>query len=80
MYFVYIIQSVKTNRYYIGYTNNIENRLAHHNSGASTYTRKYRPWVLVYSEKFPDKISAWKRERQIKLFKGGNAFKKLLEI
>ncbi|MCK5060158.1 MAG: GIY-YIG nuclease family protein [Candidatus Pacebacteria bacterium] len=78
MYIVYIIKSEKSGRYYVGFTNNIENRLTHHNSGATVSTRAGRPWLVVYQEKFSDKKSAWLRERQIKKYKGGEAFKKLI--
>ncbi|HEY4475597.1 MAG TPA: GIY-YIG nuclease family protein [Candidatus Paceibacterota bacterium] len=78
MYFAYIIESEKMKRYYIGYTNNISYRLSHHNSGANRSTRPFRPWMIVYQEACLDKKSAWLRERQIKSYKGGEAFKKLI--
>ena len=79
MFYVYILKS-KNSQYYIGYTNNIEDRLRHHNSGASKYTRINRPWSIIYIEKFVDKKLAWLREKQIKSYKGGVAFKKLIKI
>jgi len=79
MYSVYIIQSEKTNRYYIGYTNNIDDRLKHHNSGANKSTKPGIPWKIIYTENCVDKKSAWLRERQIKSYKGGEAFKKLID-
>ncbi|MGM0946474.1 MAG: GIY-YIG nuclease family protein [Bacteroidota bacterium] len=33
MYFVYILFSPKTNKYYVGSTDNLESRLKHHNAG-----------------------------------------------
>ncbi len=59
-------------------TADIVKRLKHHNSGASRYTRKRGPWLLVYWEEFLAKKEAWLRERQIKKYKGGEAFKKLI--
>lgn len=79
MYFVYILKN-KIGKHYIGSTENLQNRLKHHNGGANKSTRLYRPWKIVYSEEHPDKKSAWSRERQIKSYKGGEAFKKLLKI
>ena len=55
MYTVYIIQSEKMDRYYIGYTSNVTDRLIHHNSGATISTRPYRPWKLVYKEEYATK-------------------------
>jgi putative endonuclease len=47
MYFVYIIYSVNFDKYYIGQTNNISERIARHNSGYENFTSKYIPWELV---------------------------------
>ena len=78
MFYVYIIQSQKTGKYYTGMTSDLLNRIKHHNSGANRSTKGKGPWVVVYSEKFEDKKLAWYREKQIKKYKKGEAFKKLL--
>lgn len=80
MYIVYIIKSQKTEQYYIGVTIDLKQRLRHHNSGANRSTKNKAPWEIVYTENFEDKRLAWLRERQIKSYKGGEAFKKLLNI
>ena len=80
MYFIYIIESLIVIRYYIGSTENLEIRLSAHNSGKVKSIRAYKPWELVYTERFDTKSEAIKRERQIKSYKGGNAFKKLLNL
>jgi putative endonuclease len=80
MYFIYIIESLIVIRYHIGSTENLERRLSAHNSGKVKSTRAYKPWELVYTERFDTKSEAIKRERQIKSYKGGNAFKKLLNL
>ena len=78
MHKVYIIQSQKNRRYYIGMTLDLVERIRQHNSGATKSTRSGRPCVLVYFEDNFSKKEAWLRERQIKSYKGGNAFKKLV--
>lgn len=78
MYFVYILKSQKFGRHYIGYTNNVQDRIKHHNSGANKSTRPYIPWELIHHEEFITKQDAWLREKQIKSYKGGVAFKKLI--
>ena len=78
-YFVYILSSQKDGRYYIGSTSNVAARLIFHNNGLQRSTKSRMPLVLVYSETFTNKQDALKREKQIKAYKGGNAFKKLLE-
>ncbi|MBU1871785.1 MAG: GIY-YIG nuclease family protein, partial [Candidatus Omnitrophica bacterium] len=66
MYRVYIIQSSKDQRYYIGYTSNLEQRLEDHNRGKTNSLRSRRPFKLVYSEKYRTKSEAIQREKQIK--------------
>lgn len=78
-YTVYIIQSSKTNQYYIGMTSNLSKRLKAHNRNSGGFTKNKGKWKLVYKEEFPDKRSAWLREKQIKRYKGGKAFKRLIQ-
>jgi len=77
MYAAYIIKN-ENNRYYIGSTSDIVERLKYHNSGKNRSTKRKGEWKLVYKEDFQDKKSAWLREKQIKSYKGGEAFKKLI--
>ena len=65
-FYVYILQSLKDGSYYIGSTNNLEDRIERHNQGRSQYTRTKTPWELVHSEEHQDRSSAAKREEQIK--------------
>ena len=52
---------------YTGITNDLEKRLAAHNSGtASKYTRSRLPVKLVFTENQPDRAAASRRELQIK--------------
>ncbi|HNZ86331.1 MAG TPA: GIY-YIG nuclease family protein [bacterium] len=78
MYTVYILQSLKTKKYYIGHTKDINDRLRRHNTGLSKYTKKFIPWKLIYSEEYQTKSEAYKREMEIKKYKGGIKFKKLI--
>ena len=65
-YSVYIIYSVKLDKYYIGYTENIATRLSQHNAGISTFTAKATDWVMKYSEAFANREEAQQRELEIK--------------
>ncbi len=78
MYFVYIIKSKVCGRHYIGSCENIDKRLSNHNEGLVKSTKAYRPWSVVYQEKYQTRSEARKRENQIKKYKGGEAFKKLV--
>ncbi len=77
MFYTYILENDE-GKHYIGHTNSLEERLKRHNSGQVISTKNKGSWKIIYSESFPSKQEAYKRERQIKSFKGGNAFKKLL--
>ena len=79
-HWVYILQSEKDHKYYIGSTSNVEKRLLYHNKGLQRSTKHRIPFKLIYTEELPDKTLALKREKQIKNYKGGNAFKKLVGV
>ena len=68
-YYVYILESLKDRTYYVGSTNNLEDRIERHNEGRVAYTKPKRPWKLVYSEEHPDRSSAAKSEYKIKAHK-----------
>jgi len=69
MFFVYVLQSVPTGRYYIGSTRDVMIRLTQHNSGKTASTRNYRPWKLVHTEELPTPREARQKEFQIKAWK-----------
>ena len=66
MFFVYILYSKKLDRYYVGYTADLEKRLLEHNTGISTYTSKANDWILKYQESFPTRADAHRQELAIK--------------
>jgi putative endonuclease len=68
-YFVYILYSERLNKYYIGSTGDIANRLKKHNRSHSGFTSKGIPWILVYNEVFENKTDALIREKQLKAWK-----------
>ena len=77
-YFVYILQSLKDGNYYIGSTPNVEARLASHNAGLQRSTKSRVPFIVIYTEEYSNKHDALIREKQIKKYKGGEAFKRLI--
>ena len=79
MFYVYILKSDKVNRYYTGHSKDYNKRLNEHNKGKVRSTKPYIPWKVVYIEKCDKKSDAFKRELEIKKYKSGNAFKKMLE-
>ena len=81
MYYVYILKSLKTNKLYIGHTDDLIRRLEEHNTGrGGRYTRQNGPWKLVYSGSHPDRTSAVRRERFLKSTRGSQEKKKLAGV
>jgi putative endonuclease len=66
MYFVYILLSEKLDRYYVGSTNNIVDRLKRHNGGQGKYTSKGVPWELITSFEVNSRSEAVNLEMKIK--------------
>jgi len=67
MFTVYILYSEKHDKIYIGYTSNLEERFKYHNElGTKGWTIKYRPWKVIYTERFNTKKEAMKREKKLK--------------
>jgi len=65
--FLYILYSEKTDRYYVGSADDLESRLNHHNAGSTPSTKAGAPhWKLKYSEEYPTRSQARKREYAIK--------------
>ena len=65
-HFTYILYSENINKYYVGYTNNLERRIGEHNRIKGKFTDKGIPWRIVHTETFDNRIDAHKRELQIK--------------
>lgn len=78
MNFVYIARSLKDGKFYIGCTTNVARRLEEHNKGKTPCLKNRRPLKIVYVEEYDDAGTAFEREKQIKSYKGGSAFKKLI--
>jgi len=80
MFDVYVLQSVSTGRYYMGYTSDLTQRLGRHNNGITKSTKNRGPWMLVYQECFPTKLDAMRRERFLKTRQGREELKQLLSV
>ena len=67
MYYVYIVQCAD-DTLYTGIATELERRIDEHNHSdkGAKYTRVRRPVTLVYSEEYPDRSTASKREYEIK--------------
>jgi putative endonuclease len=78
MFTVYILHSKSLDRYYVGHTANMKDRIKRHNSGRSKSTKAGIPWKLMYTETFTTKASAYQRELEIKAKKSRKYIEQLL--
>ena len=78
MFYIYILQSEQDQSFYIGFSENLSQRLEKHNTAKSGYTATKKPWKIVYSECFDNKTDALKREKYIKNQKSREFIKKLI--
>ncbi len=71
MYTVYVLYSKNFDKIYIGYTSNLIQRIWNHNFGQDkSFTKNFRPWLVIYCEYFETKSDALKREKELKSFQG----------
>ncbi len=76
-FYFYIIFSNSLNKYYIGHSADLKERLRKHNYNHKGFTGKASDWQIVYSEKFPTKEQAYARERQVKNWKNRERIEQL---
>ena len=82
-YYVYLIVSKVKNKTisYVGYTNNINERLNLHNIGKGAKFTKGRKWKLIYSKKYISKKKAMSEEYKLKKnYLLRNKIKKINEV
>ena len=73
---VYMLQSeADTDRFYVGLTDDLKDRLRRHNAGEVPHTAKHRPWRTKTAIAFTDRERAAAFERYLKS-SSGRAFAK----
>jgi putative endonuclease len=74
--FVYVILSrSKPKRTYVGWTLDLERRVAQHNAGEGARTTRGGKWLLIYAERYRTRNAAMRREV---FLKRDREFRKLL--
>ena len=63
LFYTYILYSSIKDKFYIGHTENVQNRLLQHNTRNNLGTND---WTVVYTEKYDNRSDAMKREKEIK--------------
>ena len=80
-FFVYILYSSLRDRYYIGHTgDDLQERLRKHNSNHKGFSGRIGDWQIVYTEIYPDKATAYQREREIKSWKSRKRMEVIITI
>jgi putative endonuclease len=69
-YYVYVLQSEKDGKYYVGYTKDLNVRFEQHQKGQVQSTKYRIPFRLIYYEASITKEDALKREKHLKTFYG----------
>ena len=64
--FVYILFSPIFDKYYVGQTQDIFNRLGRHNAGTEKSTAPYRPWTMIWYTTKPSRGEAMILEKKLK--------------
>ena len=66
--YVYVLNSAKTDGYYVGCTSNLDQRVDEHARGKVFTTKKMLPVELVYFEAYKTKQQAYEREKSLKQY------------
>jgi len=78
-FFTYILYSTSADKYYIGSTGDMDDRLKRHNQGRSKATKFGVPWTLVYQKAFGSRSGAVQHEKYIKTMKSRKYIEKLIK-
>ena len=70
MYYTYVLQSIRDNNFYVGFTKNLKLRFDQHNKGLVGSTKDRRPLNLIYYEACIDQNDATRREKYLKSYHG----------
>jgi putative endonuclease len=79
MHYLYILLSLKDNKFYIGATNNLKRRFKENNNGEVLSTKGRRPLKLIYYSAFLNEKDAVASEKYFKTTRGKQRIRKMLE-
>jgi len=77
--YTYLIRSLKSGKWYIGVTSDLQKRFSEHQKGYSIYTKGRGPFELVYYEACRDSEDAGAREKYLKSGMGRRYLKNRLK-
>ena len=79
LFIVYIIYSHIKDKYYIGFSSNLAERIIRHNQKSKSFTGNVNDWKIVFTQEFATKTEALAREKQIKSWKSKEKIIQLLD-
>ena len=77
-YYLYILKSQATDKYYTGISQNPHRRLEYHNTLEKGFTSRYRPWKIMFVKEYLSKEKAMLIEKKIKSWKNKKMIEKIL--
>jgi len=78
MFYLYVLQSAANQQLYVGFSEDLNKRLAAHNAGDVISTKAHRPWKCIFHECYINKADALRREGYLKTTVGKRALKLML--
>lgn len=78
-HYVYILQSTKYKKLYIGFSSDLRQRFKSHNAGKSEATKPFIPYELIFYEAFLNQRDAKNRETYLKTGYGLRSIKTMLK-
>jgi len=78
MHWVYVLRSDDDKKFYIGYTANLDRRLAEHRRGVTHTTRRMKSPRIIFHEAFVSETDARRREKYFKTSKGRKALQLIM--
>lgn len=78
-YYVYILRNESMNFMYVGYSENLRERVLTHNEGKVKSTKHFTPLSLIHYEAYRNKKDAMRREKYLKTNRGRTTLMTMLE-
>lgn len=78
-FYTYILQRLRDDNHYIGWTNNLKNRIEEHQNGRSLATKPRLSLKLIYYEACLNELDAKQREKYLKSTAGRRFLAKRLK-
>lgn len=79
MHYIYVLQSLKNGSLYIGYTENVKQRISEHNRKENLSTKSFAPWKVIFLEGYLNKKDVRRREKYLKTNIGSRLLKRMLK-